>query len=207
MTVGPRGRLVAFEGVDGCGKSTQAALLAQRLDAVLTFEPGATSLGETLRRVLLEVGRGPIDDRAEALLMAADRAQHVAEVIEPALVAGSWVVTDRYSGSTFAYQGYGRGIPLEDLEQVVRVAARGLTPDVTVLLEVPLEVARKRRSGSQPDRFEEEEAFLGRVAEGFSRLAEADPERWVVIDGSGAVDEVAAAVWAAIEPMVGGGSR
>jgi dTMP kinase len=128
-------------------------------------------------------------------------------VIEPALVAGSWVVTDRYSGSTFAYQGYGRGLPLEDLEQMVRVATRALIPDLNVLLEVPLDVARNRRSSSRPDRFEEEEEFLGRVAAGFSSLAEADPEKWVVIDGSGSVDEVAAAVWAAVEPMVGAASR
>jgi dTMP kinase len=208
VTVEPRGRLVAFEGVDGCGKSTQAALLAERLEAVLTFEPGATPLGATLRRVLLEAGRGPIEPRAEALLMAADRAQHVGEVIEPALAAGLWVVTDRYSGSTYAYQGYGRGLPLEELEQMVGVATQGVTPDLTVLLEVPLEVARQRRSGSRPDRFEgEDEAFLARVAAGFADLARANPGSWVAIDGSGEIGEVAGAVWAAVEPMVERASR
>jgi dTMP kinase len=202
VTAGRRGRLVAFEGVDGCGKSTQAALLAERLDAVLTFEPGGTPLGASLRRVLLEAGHGPIDPRAEALLMAADRAQHVAEVIEPALAAGSWVVTDRFSGSTFAYQGFGRGLPLDDLEQVVRVATRGVTPDLNVLLEVPLDVSRQRRRGADPDRFEGEAGdFLVRVASGFTELAGADPERWVVVDGTGSVDQVAAAVWAAVEPI------
>jgi dTMP kinase len=203
VTAGPRGRLVAFEGVDGCGKSTQAALLAERLGALLTFEPGATTLGAWLRRVLLEVGRGPIDPRAEALLMGADRAQHVAEVIEPALAAGSWVVTDRFSASTLAYQGYGRGLDLDELEQVIAFATNGLSPDLTLLLDVPPEVARGRRNQTAPDRFEgEDETFLGRVAAGFSELARADPERWAVIDGAGAVEEVAATVWAAVEPML-----
>ncbi len=208
MIAGERGRLVAFEGVDGCGKSTQAALLAERLGGVLTFEPGATPLGASLRRVLLETDRVPIDPRAEALLMAADRAQHVTEVIEPALAAGSWVVTDRFSGSTFAYQGYGRGLALDELAQVVRVATHGVTPDLTVLLDVPVEVARQRRTGAVPDRFEaEDEEFLERVAEGFSILARAKPDRWVVIDGTGSVDDVAAAVWAAAEPVVERASR
>jgi dTMP kinase len=202
VTTGPRGRLVAFEGVDGCGKSTQAALLAERLDAVLTFEPGATPLGVLLRRVLLEAGGGPIDPRAEALLMAADRAQHVAEVIEPALAAGRWVVTDRFSGSTFAYQGYGRGLELGELEAMVEVATHGLVPDLTVLLEVPLEAARTRRRASAPDRFEgESESFLEQVASGFSGLAAADPRGWVVIDGTGSVAQVAGEVWAAVEAM------
>ncbi len=205
---GPRGRLVAFEGVDGCGKSTQAALLAERIGAVLTFEPGATPLGASLRRVLLEVDRGPIEPRAEALLMAADRAQHVAEVIEPALAAGSWVVTDRFSGSTFAYQGYGRGLPLDELERIVEFATHGLVPDLTVLLQVPRDVAEERRAGSDPDRFEgEDDGFLERVAVGFSRLARAHPDRWAVVDGTGSADEVAAAVWAAVEPMVERSSR
>ncbi|MCI4318420.1 MAG: dTMP kinase, partial [Thermoplasmata archaeon] len=108
MTDPPRGRLIALEGVDGCGKSTQSRLLATSLGAELTFEPGATDLGRELRTLLLGRSDLPVDPHAEALLMAADRAQHVAEVIDPALRVGRWVVTDRYSASTLAYQGWGR---------------------------------------------------------------------------------------------------
>jgi dTMP kinase len=205
VTGAPRGRLVALEGVDGCGKSTQAALLAKRLSAVLTFEPGATSLGASLRGMLLDVDRPPVGPRAEALLMAADRAQHVSEVIEPALARGSWVVTDRFSGSTFAYQGYGRGIDPAELAPVVRWAAQGIEPDLNVLLDLPVEVARARCGGSAPDRFEAQgDEFLDRVAAGFRALAAAGPDRWLVVDGAGSVEEVAAAVWAGVEVRCGG---
>ena len=141
-----RGRFVAFEGGEGCGKSTQARLLAERLGAVLTHEPGATELGRRVRTLVLgpAVGSATVDARAEALLMAADRAQHVAEVVRPALEKGLDVVTDRFSGSTLAYQGYGRGLPLDDLRWLTRWASGGLEPDAVVLIEVPVEVAMAR---------------------------------------------------------------
>ncbi len=194
MTLGA-GRLVALEGVDGSGKSTQARRLAASLGATLTFEPGGTELGRALRRLLLEPGHPVPDVRAEALLMAADRAQHVVEVIRPALDAGHLVVTDRFSGSTLAYQGFGRGLPLEELRPLVAWAARGLDADLNVVVDVPLPVARVRLEHLAADRLERlDEAFFSRVREGYLSLAASDPGRWVVVDGDGDVDAVAAAV-------------
>jgi dTMP kinase len=196
---GHAGRLIAVEGIDGCGKSTQARLLASRLDALLTFEPGATPLGRELRRLVLTKRGTPIDDRTEALLMVADRAQHVAEVVGPALDEGRWVVTDRFSASTLAYQGYGRGLPLTELRTLVDWASGGLTPDLTILLDIPVEVAETRRRPDQADRIEAATREVReRMADGYRRLAADDPTGWVVIDGTGSVDDVAAAVWSAV---------
>ena len=197
-----RGRLIAFEGGDASGKSTQATLLAERLGALLTREPGGTGVGERIRGLLLDPAATDLDARAEALLMAAARAQHVAEVVLPALQAGRDVVTDRFSHSSLAYQGYGRGLPLDELRCLSAWAARGLWPDMVVLLDVPREVAVARRRSR--DRFDrEEEAFHERVVGGFRALAASEPERWRVVDGSGPVDEVAARVWAAVGTGVG----
>jgi dTMP kinase len=199
-----RGRFVAFEGGEGCGKSTQARLLAERLGAVLTHEPGATELGRRVRTLVLgpAVGSATVDARAEALLMAADRAQHVAEVVRPALEKGLDVVTDRFSGSTLAYQGYGRGLPLDDLRWLTRWASGGLEPDAVVLSEGPVEGPRTRarpRPGEGPDRMEgEDREFHRRVESGYRSLAAADPDRWAVVDGAGDVDEVAARVAGAL---------
>jgi dTMP kinase len=198
------GRLIALEGIDGCGKSTQSGLLADRLGALLTFEPGATRLGGLLRTLLLDPDQPPVGDRAEALLMAADRAQHVAEVIRPALDAGTWVVSDRYSASTLAYQGYGRGLDRSELDLLIGWATGGLSPDLTVLIDVPVQLARARRGGDEEDRLElEGEPFQRRVAEGYRRLAEEAATPWLVVDGTGPVDQVAAAVWAGTEALVG----
>lgn len=203
-----RGRLVALEGIDGCGKSTQSRLLASRLGAVATFEPGATHLGAGLRALLLEPDRGAVSDRAEALLMAADRAQHVTEVIRPALDAGRWVVTDRYAASTLAYQGYGRGLDLAELEELVGWATGGLRPDLTVLLDLPVDVAAARRAGAGADRMEAEGAgFLGRVAEGFRALAAAGGESWLVVDATAPVVEVAGTIGRAADRLARDGPR
>src|SRR4051794_1819848 len=129
-----RGRFIAFEGGEACGKSTQARLLAERLGAVLTREPGGTTIGERIRAVLLDPSETALDDHAEALLMAAARAQHVAEVIEPALRAGRHVVTDRFAGSSIAYQGYGRGLPVEEIRSLSTWASGGVWPELTLLL-------------------------------------------------------------------------
>jgi dTMP kinase len=186
-----RGRFVAFEGGEGCGKSTQSAILARRLDAVLTREPGGTAVGAQLRALLLDPGTVGLAPRAEALLMAADRAQHVAEVVLPALEAGRHVVTDRFAGSSIAYQGHGRGLPPDEVRRLSTWAADGLWPDLVVLIEVPPEEAG-RRLGRHLDRFEREDpGFHQRVATGFAALAVADPARWAVVDGSASVDEVA----------------
>jgi dTMP kinase len=205
VAVSGRGRLIALEGIDGCGKSTQAKLLSARLDALLTFEPGATGLGASLRRLLLEPGQPAVSPGAEALLMAADRAQHVAEVVQPTLDAGTWVVTDRFSASTLAYQGFGRGLDLDDLDQLIGWATRGLVPDLNVLIEVPVDVASTRRTGSD-DRFEEEgRQFQQRVAEGYRRLAEESIAGWLVVDGTGPVEEVADMVFSGVCDMIGDG--
>ena len=195
-------RLIAFEGGEACGKSTQAALLAARLGAVLTREPGGTAVGERVRAVLLDTGIDHLDPRAEALLMAAARAQHVAEVVAPALAAGRDVVTDRFSHSSVAYQGYGRGLPLDEVRDLSAWATGDLWPDVVVLLDLPAAEAEARRG--HPDRFEAEGAdFHRRVEAGFRALAAADPARWRVVDGSGSVEEVAARVWEAVCGVAG----
>jgi dTMP kinase len=200
----PRGRLVALEGIDGCGKSTQARLLAGRLGAVSTFEPGATPLGASLRTLLLDRDGDPVVPRAEALMMAADRAQHVAEVIIPALQAGRWVVTDRFSASTLAYQGYGRGLDRAALDALVGWATGGLRPDLTVLFDLPVEVAASRRRGDGDDRMEAEGlAFQRRVADGFLAMAAERRDPWLVVDGTLAVDELAATLWDAVGNLAG----
>jgi dTMP kinase len=202
----PRGRLVALEGIDGCGKSTQARILADRLGAVSTFEPGATPLGASLRTLLLAPDGDPVATRAEALLMAADRAQHVADIIAPALEDGRWVVTDRYVASTLAYQGYGRGLDRAELEALVGWATAGLRPDLTVLFDLPVEVAAARRHGGGDDRMEAEGlAFLQRVADGYLELAAERRDPWLVVDATAPIDEVAATVWDAVEVLAGPG--
>ena len=194
--------LIAFEGGEGTGKSTQAARLADRLGAVLTREPGGTALGSRIRGLVLDPANRELADRAEALLMAADRAQHVAEVIRPALDANRIVVTDRFAGSSLAYQSYGRGLPLDEVEHLSRWATDGVWPDLVVLLDVPEAVAEERL-GAERDRMEEVgDGFHGRVVAGFRALAAADPDRWVVVDGTGSVDDVADRVWAVVAPHV-----
>ena len=188
-------RLIVFEGGEGSGKSTQAALLAARLGAVLTHEPGGTGIGARIRSVVLDAAVGnALDVRAEALLMAADRAQHVAEVIRPVLARGDDVVSDRFTGSTLAYQGYARGLPVDELAWLSAWATGGLEPDIVILLDVPAEVAVTRMK-HEPDRMEAAgDDFHRRVAEGYRVLATADPGRWRVVDGSGSVQEVEALV-------------
>ena len=199
-----RGRLVAFEGIDGCGKSTQAKAVAAALGALLTHEPGATPLGARLRRLLLDPDSDspPPSPRAETLLMAADRAEHVAEVIEPALASGAWVVTDRYSGSTIAYQGYGRGLGADGLAEVVAWATAGVEADLSVFVDVPVEVAAARRRGA--DRMERlGPEFAGRVREGFAAQAAADAARWLVVDGTREVDAITAHIVEAVRARLG----
>jgi dTMP kinase len=165
----------------------------------LTREPGGTATGERLRAVLLDPALPAVDARTETLLLLAARAQHVAEVIEPALAAGRDVVCDRFSGSTLAYQGYGRGLDIATLARMSDWAAGGLAPDRVILLEVPAAVAGERMgSRGSRDRMEGEgAAFFERVAAGFRALAVADPARWRVVDGAGTVEQVAGRVLAA----------
>ena len=190
-----RGRFVVFEGLDGVGKSTQARLLADRMGALQTREPGGTTIGAQLRRILLDKANVELSIRAEALLMAADRAQHVAEVIEPTLAAGRDVVSDRYLGSSVAYQGYGRGLPVDEIALLSRWAADGLQPDLVFLLVAPLDTLWARRSGAA-DRLEGAgRAFWQRVAAGFGAQAAQDPRRWIVLDATGPMTDTAQMVW------------
>ena len=191
-------RFIVFEGGEGSGKSTQAGLLAAHLDAALTRQPGGTEVGAALRRILLAApgdapgrgGAGGVADRAEALLMAADRAQHVAELIRPTLASGRHVVCDRYIGSSVAYQGHGRGLDPRRIREISEWAVDGLWPDLVVLLRVDAATAAAR-TGAPRDRIEATGAdFHARVADGFAAQAAAEPGRWATVDGSGTVDEV-----------------
>ncbi|HSL56736.1 MAG TPA: dTMP kinase [Acidimicrobiales bacterium] len=202
-----RGVFVAFEGADFTGKSTQAARLADHLGALLTREPGGTRLGERVRDLLLDPLHDEMADRAEALLYAAARAQHVAEVIRPALDSGRTVVTDRFVASSLAYQAAGRGLDLDTVRSLSEFAVDGTWPDLNVLIEVPAEV-RRTRAAATPDRLEGAgDAFHDRVAAAFAAFAAADPEHWAVVDGSGPVDEVAQRVRAVVADRLGGRRR
>jgi dTMP kinase len=195
------GRFVVFEGGEGCGKSTQAQVLADRWGAVRTFEPGATPVGAKLREILLSPETGDLDPRAEALLMAADRAHHVATTIRPALLRGRDVVCDRFLGSSLAYQGHARGLGIEEVRAVNEFGTDGLLPDLVILLIVPEEVAAERLAAAgKPDRFEAAGIeFHRKVAEGYQMLAAHDPDRWVAVDGTGAIGAVADRVRTAID--------
>jgi dTMP kinase len=186
---------ITFEGIEGCGKSTQARRLAEALgpEALLTHEPGGTVLGRAIRGLLLDPANGEMASATEVLLYFADRAQHVEQVVRPALAAGRIVISDRYVDSSLAYQGYGRGIDLSLLESVARLATDGLRPDLTVLIDVPVEagLARVRARGAH-DRLESETlGFHERVRVGYHALAEREPDRWLRVDGVGTADEVA----------------
>jgi dTMP kinase len=199
----PRGLFIVFEGGDGSGKSTQAALLADRIDAVLSREPGGTGVGARIRELVLDPAHPELCDRAEALLMAADRAQHVDELIEPALASGRHVVSDRYVYSSLAYQGVGRGLGEQAVADVNTFGTDGLEPDVVVLLEVDQSVATERL-GDELDRIEQAGSSLARtVADTYRRYADDRPDLWVVIDGKGTPTEVSGRVEAALAERLG----
>ncbi|MFM7086747.1 MAG: dTMP kinase [Cyanobium sp.] len=205
----PRGRFLVLEGIDGCGKSTQLQALAAWLPQSgllppgarlhCSREPGGTPLGQALRRLLLhpDAAEAPCS-RAELLLYAADRAQHVQRVIRPALEAGHWLLSDRYSGSTAAYQGYGRGLDLALITQLEAIATDGLQPDLTLWLDLPLELSLQRRQQRSPDRIEAAgAAFLARVSEGFRSLA--TRPGWRRIEAAGCRDAVTEACRRALQ--------
>lgn len=199
----PRGLFIVFEGGDGSGKSTQAALLADRIDAVLTREPGGTGVGARIRELVLDPAHPELCDRAEALLMAADRAQHVAELIEPTIATGRHVVSDRYVYSSLAYQGVGRGLGEQAVANVNTFGTDGLEPDLVVLLEVEHSVATERL-GDELDRIEQAGTSLARsVADTYRRFADARPDLWAVIDGDGSPAEVSTRVDLALRERLG----
>jgi dTMP kinase len=192
------GRWIAFEGGDGCGKSTQAARLAAALGAVLTREPGGTAIGRLVRGVLLDPAHDAMEARAEALLLAADRSQHVAEVVAPALAAGRDVVADRSAFSSLAYQAFGRGLPVDEVRQVNDWATQGRWPDLVVLLDADPAVLA-RRLGTELDRIElADPGFHERVRTGYLELAAAEPDRWLVLDAEQPVEVLAVKVAAAV---------
>jgi dTMP kinase len=185
------GRYIALEGAEGTGKSTHAARLAAHLGAVLTRETGGTDIGMRIRTILHDTSLTHLSHRAEALLTAADRAQHIDEIVAPALAAGRHVVSDRSVYSTLAYQGYGRCLPINEIRQINEWALHAQWPDLVVLIDTPTEVLERRMRGRQLDRFErEDDDFHARVRDGFRTMAEEDPARWVVIDGAAGMDEV-----------------
>lgn len=202
-----RGRFITFEGGEGCGKSTQvrrlsAALEREGIEVLVTREPGGTWLSEEIRRLIKDQLADAPCARSELLLFLAARAQLVRKVIEPALAAGRWVISDRFSDSTFAYQGYGRGLPLDFLRMANDFACDGLRPDLTILLDVPPGTASARlrhREASRhqvADRIERAgEDFHARLRRGFAELAKAEPDRIITIDASGTPREVGEAIW------------
>ena len=198
-----RPAFVVLEGGDGCGKSTQAGLLVSRLqslgrDVVGTREPGATAVGAEIRALVL--GGGDLDPRAEALLIAADRAEHVAEVIRPALARGAVVVSDRYVPSSLAYQGVARGLGVDEVARMSAWATGGLDPDLVVVLDVDPAAATARRGGPQ-DRMEREpDSFRTEVRAAYRDLAARFG--WTVLDGSAPVGDVAEQIWAKVGPLL-----
>lgn len=192
------GVFVCFEGGEGAGKSTQSGLLSEWLtgqgrEVVLTREPGATAIGKELRRLVLSPGTGVLDDRTEALLYAADRAEHVATVVRPALERGAVVITDRYVDSSLAYQGAGRSLDVADVEWISRWATDDLRPHLTVVLDL----APREGFGrfEERDRIEGESVeFHTRVREAFLRMAHADPEHYLVLDARAPIEEIHAAI-------------
>ena len=202
-----RGRFITFEGGEGCGKSTQVrrlkdALEAEGVEVVLVREPGGTWLSEEIRRLIKDQEVDAPCDRAELLLFLAARAQLARNVIRPALDAGKWVVSDRFSDSTLAYQGYGRGLPLDVIRMANDFACDGIVPDLTIFMDVSPETSRARRlrresaTNGSADRIEREgDEFHARIRQGFAELAAAEPSRIATVDANGSPDSVWEEIW------------
>jgi dTMP kinase len=207
-----RGRFITFEGGEGVGKSTQILRLADWLRArgrevVLTREPGGTPRAEQLRRMLLERGAEPMPESCELLLMFAARATHLDNLVRPALERGSWVLCDRFTDATYAYQGGGRGMAESHIDALVEIVHGGFEPDLTVLLDAPVETgmarAHQRNGGQGPDRFEiEQHEFFARVRATYLARARRYPSRVRVVEAGGTVEAVEAAVRGLVEPML-----
>lgn len=207
---------ITFEGIEGCGKSTQISLLSTYLQqagqrVVLTREPGGCSIADQIRHILLDATNSAMTPMTELMLYAAARAQHLAEVIRPALADGSVVLCDRFSDATRAYQAFGRGVDRQIMETLNSLACNGLAPTLTILLDCPVEVglgrARQRietSSGPREERFELESLlFHQKVRNGYLKLAEEEPDRFVIIDAAGTPEHVSKCILAAIIPQLG----
>lgn len=204
-----RGKFITLDGIDGSGKSTHLCFIKSWLEqnnqaAVFTREPGGTSIGEALRNLLLDT-KAQVSLNTETLLMFASRMQHLEEVILPSLKQGIWVVSDRFTDATFAYQGGGRGVPLERIEILENWVQQGLQPDLTLLLDVPLEVSEQRLNRSrQKDRFElQEQAFFKRTRAVYLKRASANLERYTVLDSSGSIEQTQTQIAAALVKLKG----
>lgn len=208
-----RGRFVTFEGIEGAGKSTQLGLAAAHLasrgiEVVVTREPGGTPVAESLRRLLLEPQPEPLDATAELLLVFTARAIHVANRIRPALARGAWVLCDRFTDATVAYQGAGRGVDAGDIADLERIAQGGLRPDLTVLFDLPvaLALARAGARAARSDRFESEQAdFFERVRAGYLAIRDREPGRLRPVDAAAGVEEVATAVARELDRLLAAG--
>lgn len=200
------GLFVCFEGGDGSGKSTQSRLLHEHLtaagnDVVLTFEPGDTEVGKILRQIVLSPQTGDLDPRAEVLCYAADKAEHLHRVVNPALARGAVVVTDRYVDSSLAYQGAGRALEVAEVEQVLRWATSGLRPDLTIVLDLAPETGLGRFEGR--DRIEAEgDEFHQRVRQAFLDMAAADPAHYLVLDARDSRENLASAIAARVDELL-----
>lgn len=204
------GLFITFEGIDGVGKSTQANLLEEYLrsfghDVVRTLEPGGTELGQEIRQLLLH-RKGHVAARAEALLFAADRAHHVETKIKPALAAGSFVISDRYFDSSVAYQGAGRELSMDEVRHINVWATGGLLPNLTILLDLDAAAARSRRqaTGTSEDRIEQAKLeFFEATRMAFLKLAQAEPERFLVIDANQSIQQMQAQIRARVSTILG----
>ncbi|MDI6799599.1 MAG: dTMP kinase [Actinomycetota bacterium] len=200
-----RGTFITLEGIEGSGKTTQLGLLEEFLkskgfDVLATREPGGTRIGNKIRDIILSEDSAELNDRAEVLLCLASRAQHIAEVVAPALEEGKIVISDRYVDSTIAYQGFGRGLSLEKLLDMNRWTTQDLNPHLTIVLNLPLEEGLGRARAKGADRFEGESLeFHGRVQDGFMKLAQLFDDRCCVVDGSGSKEEVHQRVVSALQ--------
>lgn len=206
------GLFITFEGLDGSGKSTQLRHLAERLQrsghpALLTREPGGTRIGEQIRQQILAPAHGEMAAIVEVLLFSAARAQLVGEMIRPRLDQGGIVICDRFADSTYAYQGYGRGLDMQQLQVITQSATNGLKPDITIFLDIPVTVAlHRKRAASASDEWNrldaEEVTFHERVREGYHMLMAEEPERWISLDAQLDPDMLATQIWQRIEPFV-----
>lgn len=211
-----RGIFITFEGIDGCGKTTQLRLLAERLgseghEVVQTAEPGGTETGKRIRRILLDPNTRDLHPRAELLLYFASRAQNIEQVIRPALEQGSVVLCDRFTDSTLAYQGCGRGLDAGMILDLDRISCQDVHPDLTVLIDIDLATSMERarhrneKFGSGESRIDDESAaFHARVRDGYEALVKQHAERFAVIDGSHGIGVVAKSVWEAVATRIGG---
>lgn len=199
-----RGNYIAFEGLEGCGKSTHVTRLATALNAVATREPGGTEIGAALRATMLDAKNTSLSPRSEALMMAADRAQHIQEVVLPAIASGRHVVSDRSVFSSLAYQGYGRQLDLGSLRQLNSWAIQDVWPDLVIFIDVSMDVLFERLKKRELDRFEREDrSFFERVLLGFHEMAKDEPSRWLIIDGSPPKDELETIIRQAVTDRLG----